>query len=733
MCNFGDAKDPYTGQYLSNLTGIIYRPDAGVPFNKPSIHNLTQESLRGRTPNMLYLIKHKQPLGGIAASLMNEKRGLRGIIGMVTNNSFKVIPKSDYLPVPKRASMIEVSKQAAISDIAAGSITGAAIGGTLGYGAGKLAESKILKDLPESVKHVLKNTLTQEAVNRIVFGTSAVGAISGAASGQIVATKKDNENPYYKYGSNNKIIKNLKLDNIPDTKINSMVIAYPEFKKQSVSHAELDKSEGFDIHDIHGNKIEQSQGMHIVGSFSKHDKDIATGKLMSKTYTGYDSKTNNHAVFTRFNHITKVPEGRRPLHANFIHVSKDKNEVETIAHNIVDNKDELGKLLQNNPSLFMDRIKVPIESTSIIKSLFKKWASDPEHAFISETNLEPFAQVPMPADVSNAVNMEHWWLKYLPGIGYGSGGLSSAIADVAKGHSINKYKLLSTALSTGVASHLIKNSLEKKYAKPYMKHLAKEVDRKYKRGSAHEFISDTGVQIAPKDLGNKEILSVIHYRHPYLDQIPMISAAVGGITGRVLDKATPFHSSVLGSMVGGTAGKAVELLLTEMSLNPYRKKYVQEVKKKYNIKHANIFSVGGDLLSGILNNPISNTINNIAIADIGSQAIKVHPTHTTLHVPYTNIHTTAPNFIHKITSGIKNKYEKTVPQDLRHDLHEVKEFSNRMADKMFPLIIAKGVGDATGAFNRDKDPRAQYIAKIKKQNELLNSSKYVGGLKAMEI
>jgi hypothetical protein len=366
---------------------------------------------------------------------------------------------------------------------------------------------------------------------------------------------------------------------------------------------------------------------------------------------------------------------------------------------------------------------------------YKYSSADPEHGFITETNLEPFAQVPMPPDVNNAINMQHWWLKYLPAAGYGGGAASSVAKDLISGGELNKYKLLATALSSGVASHLIKNSIERHYAAPYLKNLAKEVDQKYKKASGgNEFITDTGVQLAPKDLGNKEILSVIHYRHPMLDQIPLVSAALGGITGKTLDKLTPFHSSVLGSMVGGAAGKAVQLLLTEMQLNPYRKKYVESIKKKYGVKgkHANILSFGGDILSKLVDNPIANTVNNMAIADIVAQTVKVHPTHTTFHVPYTNLQTKAPNFVHKITSGLKKKYEQTVPSDTREALHTTREFANRAADKMFPLMIAKGVGDVTGAFNKDKDFSSHLIGKMRRENELINSRRSVGNLNALE-
>jgi hypothetical protein len=210
-----------------------------------------------------------------------------------------------------------------------------------------------------------------------------------------------------------------------------------------------------------------------------------------------------------------------------------------------------------------------------------KYASD-EHAFITETNIDPLPAHALPDDIDDAVQLAHPALKYMPlvsGIGaLGAGALAKALITR---RTPNLHDLLLHGFLGTIGGAIAKKHLSEKYSEPYMKTYARDIEHKYKTASENEYISETGIPVIERKNFPKSLESMITYHHPIADMIPTISTAAGMILGRGLTHST--SGLVAGAALGGMTGTVGRMLLIDKLIDPYRKKYIEEVNKRYDV------------------------------------------------------------------------------------------------------------------------------------------------------
>jgi len=216
-----------------------------------------------------------------------------------------------------------------------------------------------------------------------------------------------------------------------------------------------------------------------------------------------------------------------------------------------------------------------------------KYGSE-EHAFISDTNVQPLPGHTVPDDIEDAVQMEHPALKYLPLVS----GLSGIIAGGVIKKGIRKMSpTLNDAMLHGflgaAGGSIAKRELERKYSHPYMEKFVETVDSKYlKKESSdtpvtQEYISETGVPILEKKNFPKNIESAVTFKHQYVDVVPTLATAAGMVLGHKIKGGVP--GVVGGAAVGSLIGTAGRMMLVDHYSDPYREAFIKEVKNKYGL------------------------------------------------------------------------------------------------------------------------------------------------------
>lgn len=214
-----------------------------------------------------------------------------------------------------------------------------------------------------------------------------------------------------------------------------------------------------------------------------------------------------------------------------------------------------------------------------------KYASE-QHAFITETNVQPLPGHVVPDDIEDVVQLEHPALKYLPltsgGLGIITGGI---LAKKLRGVSPTLNDIMLSGFLGTIGGTLAKHQLERKYAHPYMQKYVKDVDDRYlsKTSSevAQEYISETGVPVLEKKNFPKNLEAVITFKNQLIDTTPTLATAAGMLIGHGLTKSP--QGIVAGAALGGLAGTTARMIMIDKYIEPYRARFIQEVRNKYGL------------------------------------------------------------------------------------------------------------------------------------------------------
>lgn len=187
----------------------------------------------------------------------------------------------------------------------------------------------------------------------------------------------------------------------------------------------------------------------------------------------------------------------------------------------------------------------------------------------------------LPQDVTNVIDMKHPLLKYT------THATSLAGALAGKLYKKNPSVGLLAGMATGnIVGSNIHAEAEKHLAKPYMKHLTEEIDKKYltKKGSLiypqTEYIFDSPINWVHdiKENSPHEIRSVVESKHPVASRLQMLGSAIGGAVSLKTKKLLPAGIGV----AAGTIGKE---LMMDHYMKPYKNKFISDVNKKYKVKN----------------------------------------------------------------------------------------------------------------------------------------------------
>lgn len=184
----------------------------------------------------------------------------------------------------------------------------------------------------------------------------------------------------------------------------------------------------------------------------------------------------------------------------------------------------------------------------------------------------------LPGDVVSAIDLQHPLLKYTTHALSGLGALGG-------------YKLYKKNPALGLVGGMglgnlvgsnIHSEAERSYALPYMKKISEETNKKYKAAglmdSQTEYIFDAPINFNEglKENTPHNIRTTLEYKHPHLNRAPLIGGLIGGLAAYKTKKLLPLGAG----LIAGTVGRE---LAFDHYAQPYKKKFVNEVDKKYNI------------------------------------------------------------------------------------------------------------------------------------------------------
>lgn len=209
--------------------------------------------------------------------------------------------------------------------------------------------------------------------------------------------------------------------------------------------------------------------------------------------------------------------------------------------------------------------------------------------WITDTGLNPTPETNLPDDIRNVTHLEHPTLKYLPLIGAGLGAIGSYYAK-------SSLPILGGAATGQLAKYIMENI----HAKPMMESYTHNIMNKYSSDEPHEIIGE--LSIAPTLPLPHEIQHVINYKKPWINTLPYIGGLAGGAVGGI---HKGYQGAFAGVTAGSLAGTALKDIILERQFQPFKERYINEVKSKY----SNLFGDVASASQSLLTNPWLHPLN----------------------------------------------------------------------------------------------------------------------------